>query len=361
MFRDPEPYTELSQAKIELIDALAEENGKVIGYGNLGDLVGGTTPATVCEHCETLEEMGLIELDPNPSGTFIGLTAEGWSYRQQVLPELPKATTDSGEGGGRPKFRPHYVTAVLDVRNSKELLDLHGDWRTKWVENRSQRWQHNVGNDSYVSVREGVLFRFHRETVTVMLKEPVVDTSVTRGMNRAMTKVWKAVRWVREETPCDVGPREVHISTSHIGDVRNFLAEYVKRRSDLSLSDFVVVDRESGRERLTMDESTGVWELEGKGPATAEEDIRFLGEEWVEHWIHEKEGARELMEFARFLERNDWRDLFDGVDEGGLIGERIDEKTREEYYERWREKFDEAEKRREEYVTRVRDSRKENE
>ncbi|MDY6773799.1 MAG: MarR family transcriptional regulator, partial [Candidatus Nanohaloarchaea archaeon] len=270
--RTLEDMADISAAKLQIIDTLDEAGGDIAGIAELGRRC-GVKRQTAKEHVEELERYGLVERVEDRGGPhLVTLTRTGYRVRSQMVPEAPDTVDEEGP------YRPHYVTAVLRVRNWRELEEVHGNWRRKWVEQRDRSWVRGLGNDGYTAVVSGVLYRIHRESIVVTLKHPVRSKSVTRGMNRAMARVRKGIKWIKQETPCRVAVQEWEVATTHVAKVRDYLAEYVENREGLELSDFSVVDEETGKTRLDMDRSQGPPELESKGAETAEEDMRFLEE-----------------------------------------------------------------------------------
>lgn len=305
------PSADPTDRQLDVLHEVDKSGGRAVGYASVASGL-NISKTAVKNHLEKLEDKDLVELEPDPEGTLILLTSAAQQYLREDRNRVPQGglrapsrEPDGGEKGEkgvnpgvdairktqrRPTARSHFVSVVCEVVNRE---DLPKSWRSKWVEKNVEEWSRNEATDTYTIFQDGFNVRFSREAVTVVVKNGARGSSVPRAVNDMMEGVGEAVDWVRQHTPVEVRMGTLNVSTHHVALMGHYVAAYVDAREDLELEELVVVDEETGEERIVADCSEGVPELEAIQAETAEDDARFLQED-VAWRVHNKEDARRL-------------------------------------------------------------------
>jgi len=271
---------EIGENKLEIIRILEDPKNTTIKQSTLASVLDISQQA-VSNHLRDLEELGLLDLtECSGSPSIKELTREGYKTARGGN-EVVRYKKEEGTGGISKDLgiHLHKFYVKFKIRNRS---DLSKGWLERHLVNKDCNYVYDGETDSYRVYRDGIYYRVSRRHVFVKL-ENLVGHDVNNLKSKAMVEAYRARDWLEDNSPVRLHSRpidaKVWTNSQHISILKDPFAMLVKENSSVDLNEVKVYDSD-GNERLKIDQSTGVPELESESVEFGEDDIDLIKEEY---------------------------------------------------------------------------------
>ncbi len=227
-----------------------------------------------------LEDKGLLDIDRSSNPSIKELTREGYK-KAHGGKEVVRFIKEKGGRGNNEELelRLHKFYVKFKIRNKQ---DLSRGWIERHLVNKDCNYRYDPTNDSYIAYRDNVRYRITKRHVFVKVEE-LRGHDVNHLKSKAMVEAYRGRDWLEDNSPVRLHSRpidaKVWTNSQHISILKDPFAMLVADNSSVDLNEVKVYDSD-GNERLKIDQSTGVPELESESVEFGEDDIDLIKEEY---------------------------------------------------------------------------------
>jgi len=263
----------LSDAKHEVLKILWDSNGLVKGYSRIAD-ERDTARSSAKQLVEGMSEPdekndlgALVDIEDTKNSKIITLTDTG----RKVAEKAPYTSEKPNRSPNRP------VSEELEKSGLKRLHAFMGKFRimsdvpNRWlnvIQEKDNLDFRKKNDDDTIVVRDSWVVRFHKDSLTVQLKEgcSISGSCSSELFRKAHSDAQSVAGWAADVAGVSVQLSHFNVSRNELGFEGHPLAELAGELDDVPLDRFRVVDPELESEALWIDGSPAVRdELEAGG------------------------------------------------------------------------------------------------
>ena len=270
---------EIRNNKLEILKLLADPKNSAIKQNTVAKVL-DISQQRVSDILNELEDLGLLDVNRSSNPAIKELTREGYKTAHggdEVVRFIKEE--ERGEDNEELELRLHKFYVKFKIRNKE---DLSKGWIERHLVNKDCNYRYDPTNDSYIAYRDNLMYRITKRHVFVKVEE-LRGQDVNQLKNKAMVEVYRARDWLEGNSPVRIHSRpidaKVWTNSQHISILKDPFAMLVKENSSVDLNEVKVYDSD-GNERLKIDQSTGVPELESESVEFGEDDIDLIKEEY---------------------------------------------------------------------------------